>query len=230
VTVTRHPEGHPGSNSPTKYPVLLVADRTTSSSASTSTDAGQGVHGGVGAHAASTPPRPGLYHIQNKEIDPDLAMCPTAPGPATSPAPPWPAGVPRQPRSKARWLGNLRRRGHPREPTRPTRSGTAASARLHPDGDSGRDRALRPGSGRRADLHRLRGDADLRDWHLFPSVLRQEVLPLCVSNAERADEDATLALSQDLCTTSSRRPRAPGSGATALSGLPSSSTMPASAS
>ena len=104
----------------------------------------------VGAVGFDTPA--GLYHIQNKAVDPawhvpnsdwagDLAGTVVPGGTAENPL-------------KARWLGIFDGAGiHGTDQTYSL--GTRGLPRLHPDGDPGRDRALRPGAGRRADLHRL---------------------------------------------------------------------------
>ena len=73
-----------------------------------------------------------------------------------------PAARPENP-LKARWLGHLRRRGHPRHRRRGL-DRHRRLARLHPHAHPRRDRALRPGAGGRAGLHRLGGArADLLD-------------------------------------------------------------------
>ena len=101
---------------------------------------------------------------------------------------------------KARWLGIYDFGADPRTSGRLAQ--VRRPARLHPDGDPGRDRALRPGPGRRADLHRVaskqparpgaRGMVstarpDLPDWHLLPAALFGRSQRLVWPNAERDD-------------------------------------------
>ena len=173
-----------------KYPVVLVADRTNFKlRLYKDLKLEKEYTVAVGAVGFDTPA--GLYHIQNKAVNPAWTV-PNSDWAGDLAGRVVPGGSPDNP-LKARWIGHLRRRRHPRH-----RADLLARqrrlARLHPDGDPRRDRALRPGPGRRADLHRL--NADLRDRHFLPAPLLQGGLAAGVSNAERADEDAPLALAQ----------------------------------
>ena len=134
-----------------KYPVMLVADRNAFQLRLYKDLQLQKQYTvAVGALGFDTPA--GLYHIQNKAVDPAWTVPEQRLG-----------GLPRR-HGRARRHGrepaqgplarHLRRRGHPRH--RPDLLARQRRlARLHPDGDPGCDRAVRPGSGRRADLHRL---------------------------------------------------------------------------
>ena len=133
-----------------KYPVLLVADRTNFKlRLYKQLQLVKEYTVAVGAIGFDTPA--GLYHIQNKEVEPDLERpeqrLGRRPGGHVDPG-----GCPTTRSRRAGWASSTAPAST--APTRPTRSARRL-ARLHPDGDPGRDRALRPGSGRRADLHRL---------------------------------------------------------------------------
>ena len=84
---------------------------------------------------------------------PRLARAATATGPATWPARWSRAACPRTRSRRAGWASTTAPAST--APTRPTRSGSAASHGCIRMAVPGRDRAVRPGSGRRADLHRL---------------------------------------------------------------------------
>ena len=174
-----------------KYPTLLVADRVNFKLRFyKNLELVKEYTVAVGAVGFDTPA--GLYHIQNKAVDPAWSV----PELRLGRRPGRHGGPGRRAREPAQGAldGDLRRRRHPRH--RPDLLARQRGlARLHPDGDPGRDRALRPGRRRGADLHRL--GPDLLDRDLLPAVLLQKGLAAGVSKAERADEDAALALSQD---------------------------------
>ena len=125
--------------------------RTTSSSGSTSTCSWRRATRSPSARVGFDTPA-GLYHIQNKAVDPAWHVPNSA----------WAGDLAGtvDPRRRARQPAqgalarHLQRRRHPRH-RRDLLAGPRRLPRLHPDGDPGRDRALRPGPGRRADLHRL---------------------------------------------------------------------------
>ena len=106
----------------------------------------------------------GLYHIQNKAVNPAWHV-PNSAWAGDLAGTVVPGGTPQNP-LKARWMGIFAGAGI---------HGTDADgldrhrrlARLHPDADPGRDRAVRPGPRRRSGLHRLesrrRRYADLLD-------------------------------------------------------------------
>ena len=178
-----------------KYPVLLVADRTNFKlRLYKQLTLVKEYTVAVGAIGFDTPA--GLYHIQNKAGRTRPGTCPNSAW-AGDLAGTVDAGRGAGQPAQGALAGHLRRRRHPRD-RRDLLARARRLARLHPDGDPGRDRALRPGPGRRArSTSPEAADSDLGDRHLFPALLRQQVLALGVSNAERADEDATLALAQD---------------------------------
>ena len=87
----------------------------------------------------------GLYHIQNKAVDPAWHV-PNSDWAGDLAGTIVPGGIRGEPAEGA-LDGDLRRRRHPRHrPDLLARLGRLA--RLHPHGDPGRDRALRPGTGR----------------------------------------------------------------------------------
>ena len=105
----------------------------------------------VGQVGLETPA--GLYHIQNKAVDPAWTMPNSdwvAPKDRGKVVPGGHGGEPAQ----GPLAGHLRRGRHPRH-RRGELDRHGRLARLRPDAHPGRDRALRPGPGRRADLHRL---------------------------------------------------------------------------
>ena len=176
-----------------KYPVLLVADRTSFKlRLYKQLTLVKEYTVAVGAIGFDTPA--GLYHIQNKEINPTWHV-PNSAWAGDLAGTTVPGGVPDNP-LKARWLGIFDGAGiHGTDETYSL--GHAAShgciRMAIPDVIELYDQ-VPVGA---PDLHRLRGHSDLGDWHLFPAALLQQVLALGVSNAERADEDATLALAED---------------------------------
>ena len=105
----------------------------------------------VGQVGLETPGRALPHPEQGGE--PGLERARTRPGRATSRGTVVPGGTPENP-LKARWLGIFDGAGiHGTDAIGSI--GTRRLARLHPHADPRRDRALRPGAGRRADLHRL---------------------------------------------------------------------------
>ena len=120
------------------------------------------------------------------------------------------------------------RRGHPRH--RPDRLARQRGlARLHPDGDPGRDRALRRGARRRPRLHRLRA-ADCRslDRNLLPALLLQRGLaPVCRKQSVPMKTPPPLAQHR---VPHRRSVAGPWIGCQGATGLSSSSTRPASSS
>ncbi len=134
-----------------KYPVVLIADRYNFKlRLYRNLELQKEYTVAVGALGFDTPA--GLYHIQNKAVDPAWSVPEQRLG-----------GRPRGHRRAWRRAGeppqgplawHLRRRRHPRH--RPDLlARNSRLTRLHPNGDPGRDRGLRPGPGGRADLHRL---------------------------------------------------------------------------
>ncbi len=105
----------------------------------------------VGMIGLETPA--GLYHIQDKVVDPswnvpNSAWAGSLAGQVIPPGPQDPL--------KARWMGILQRRRDPRDrPQRVRNDRPRRLARLHPDDDPRRDRPLRPDARRRARVHRL---------------------------------------------------------------------------
>ena len=141
----------------------------------------------VGAVGYDTPS--GLYHIQNKAVNPAWTMPDSdwvAPGRPRHGGPGRRTGEPAQ-GALARYL---RRRGHPRH-GRDELAGDRRFARLPPDGDPGRDRAVRPGPGLDARLYRV---ADPVDRDLAPPGVLQRGLTTRVSNAKGAYEHAAFLL------------------------------------
>ena len=133
-----------------KYPVVLVADRYNFKLRLYKNLQLQKEYTvAVGALGFDTPA--GLYHIQNKAVDPAWHV-PNSDWAGDLAGTVVPGGDAREPAQGA-LARHLRRRRHPRH--RPDLLARKRGLpRVHPDGDSGRDRALRPGAGRRADLYR----------------------------------------------------------------------------
>ena len=131
----------------TKYPVLLVADRNAFQLRLYKDLQLQKQYTvAVGALGFDTPAR--TTTSRTRRWTPP-GPCPTATGRATSPAP-WCGRRAREPAQGA-LARHIRRRRHPRH--RPDLLARQRRlTRLHPDGDPGRDRAVRPGPRRRANL------------------------------------------------------------------------------
>ena len=175
-----------------KYPALLVADRANFQLRFyKNLQLVKSYTVAVGAVGFDTPA--GLYHIQNKAVDPAWTV-PNSDWAGSLAGTVVPGGT-RGESAQGALAGNLRRRRHPRH--RPDLLARERSLpRLHPDGHPGRDRALRPGTGRSTDLHRL-ADADPVDRHLLPALLLQKGLTAGMSKTKRADEDASFPLAQN---------------------------------
>ena len=178
----------------------------------------------VGAVGFDTPA--GLYHIQNKAVDPAWSV-PNSDWAGDLAGTVVPGGVPENP-LKARWMGIYDGAGiHGTDQTYSL--GSAAShgciRMAIPDVIELYDQV---DVGARSTSPERR--ADLLDRDLLPAVLLQKGLAAGVSKAERADEDASLALSQDRVPHGRGVARALDPDARARSGCSFSSTSPASAS
>jgi hypothetical protein len=105
----------------------------------------------VGRVGLETPA--GLYHVQNKAINPALDDAELELGRARGSRQGDPGRYAREP-AQGPLAGHLRRRRHPRHRRRRL-DRLSRLARLHPDADPGRGGALRPGAGQRAGVHLL---------------------------------------------------------------------------
>ena len=173
--------------------------------------AAEGVHGRGRRRSGFETPA-GLYHIQNKAINPAWHV-PNSDWAATSRARSSPAA---RPRTRSRRAGSASSTAPASTaPTQTYSLGTRGLARLHPDGDPGRDRALRPGAGRRArSISRRRHPPISSIGTSSQPCSSREACAAGVSNAERADEDPRSCFAARRTTSSTRR-SAPGSGARA---------------
>ena len=162
----------------------------------------------VGQIGLETPA--GLYAVQNKAVNPawhvpnsawagDLAGKVISGSDPTNPI-------------KARWLGHLRRGGHPRNQRRRL-DRQRRLPRLHPHARLRRRGPVRARPGRGVGLHRLAGrglvaarlaaralrrrggrDPDLGHRHLLPASFEEEGMVALVAKDQSADEDPPLAL------------------------------------
>ena len=135
-----------------KYPAILVVDRGAFKLTLYKDLKLAKTYGiAVGQVGLETPA--GLYHIQNKAINPAWRV-PNSAWAGDLAGTVIPGGTPQNP-LKARWMGIFDGAGiHGTDADRLDRQ--RRLARLHPDADPRRDRAVRPGAGRGAGLHRLR--------------------------------------------------------------------------
>ena len=194
VPVDARPEGHPGGARGQVPASCWWPTARTSSCALQEPEARRRTTRWPSAPSASTP-RPGSTTSRTRRSTPPGA-CRTRTGPVTWPAPWCRAASPENP-LKARWLGIYDGAGiHGTDQTYSL--GSAAShgciRMAIPDVIELYDQV----AGRRAHLHRLsRPSTPISRSAPPPNPALQVGLAAGVSNAERADEDAALSLSQD---------------------------------